>query len=111
MGGPGICSDFVFPPTGVAAGLLIHFEQDEIGEAALAQTPGGAQASDPTANDDNRNFFDALWRGERGVVAEEMAHLERIVDESSLDSFFTLKGETNEGRAAETEKLAAAQLQ
>ena len=111
MGSPGISSDFVFRPTGVAAGLLIHFEKDEISEAALAKAPGGAEASDSTANDDNRNFFDALCRGERGAVAQEMAHLERIVDESSLDSFFTFKGETNEGRAAETQELAAAQFQ
>ena len=65
MRGPGISGDFVFAPAGIAAGLRIHFEKDEIGEAALAQTPGRAQAGDAAADDDDGNFFDALRGGEK----------------------------------------------
>ena len=41
VGGPGVGGDFVFAPAGVAACLGIHFEEDEIGEAAFAKAPGG----------------------------------------------------------------------
>ncbi len=111
VGGPGIGGDFVFPPASVAAGLGIHFENDEIGEAALAKAPGGAKAGDSTADNDDGNFFDALRRGEPGAVSQEMAHLEGIVDERAFNLFFTFEGEADERRAAETEKLAAAKLQ
>ena len=63
--GPGVGGDFVFAPAGVAAGLGIHFEENEIGEAAFAQTPGGAQSGDAAANDDDWEFFDALRRAEK----------------------------------------------
>ena len=83
--GPGIGGDFVFAPAGVAAGLGIHFQQNEIGEAAFAEAPGGAESGDAAANDDDRKFFDALRRRKRGAVAQEVAHLEGIVDERAGD--------------------------
>ena len=53
--GPGIGGDFVFTPAGVAAGLLLHFEQHEVVEAALIEPPCGAQSGDAAADDDERN--------------------------------------------------------
>ncbi len=111
VGGPGIGSYFVFAPARVAAGLLIHFEQDEIGEPALAKSPGSAEAGDSTADDDNGNFFNMFCSGDRGAVAEEMAHLEGVVDEPAFDLFLTFERKTYKSRAAKTEKLAATQLQ
>ena len=111
VGGPGIRRDFVFAPAGVAAGLGVHFEEDEIGEAALAKTPGSAKTGDSAAYDDDREFFDALCRGEPRAVSQQMAHLERIVDERAFDFFLTLEGETDERRATATEERATAQLQ
>ena len=89
MRGPGIGGDFVLAPASVAAGLLIHFEKDEVGEAALVKTPCGAQAGDSAADNDDGDFFDALCRGECGAVAQEMAHLEGIVDKRAGDLLFT----------------------
>src|SRR5580692_486669 len=81
VGGPGIGGDFVFPPAGVAAGLRIHFEEDEIGEAAFRETPGGAETGDAAANDNDGKSFGAFRRREGSAVAQEMAHLKGIVDE------------------------------
>src|SRR4029077_17217229 len=111
MSGPGISCDFVFAPTGVAARLGIHFEKDKVREPALAKTPGGAETGDSYANNDDRKFFKALRGRKDGTTAQEMAHREGIVDERAFDLLFTLDGENNERRAAETEKLAAAQFQ
>src|SRR5579859_2555039 len=33
--GPGVGGDFVFAPAGVAAGVVVHFKEDEIGEATF----------------------------------------------------------------------------
>ena len=82
---PRIGGDFVFAPAGVSAGLRIHFEENEIGEAAFAQAPGSAETGDAAADDDDWNFFGALWRRKRSTVSEEMAHLEGIVDERTGD--------------------------
>ncbi len=108
---PGIRGDFIFAPTGVAARLGVHLQKDEVGKAAFAKSPSGAQAGDSAANNDDRNFFDALRRGKACSITQEMAHLEGIVNEGALDLFFTFEGQADESRAAETEKLASAQLQ
>src|SRR5207245_7607753 len=110
-GGPGIRGDFVLAPAGIAAGLLIHFEEDEVRESALAKAPRGAQASNSSTNNNNGKFFDALRSRKTGAVAQEVAHLEGIVDERAFDLWFTLEGKTDERRAAGTEKFSAAKLQ
>ncbi len=69
MGSPGIRGDFVFAPTGVPAGLGVHFEKNKIGETALAETPRGAESCDSAAHYHNRNFFNALCSGKRDAVA------------------------------------------
>ena len=60
-----------FPPA-----LLVHFEQDEVGEASFAQAPGGAQAGDAAADDDDGDFLDAFWSREACAIAQEMSGLE-----------------------------------
>jgi hypothetical protein len=90
---------------------LIHFEKNKVSEAAFAKSPSGAEPGDSSPDDDDGDFFDALRRGKAGAIAQEMAHLERVVDERAFDLFFTFEGKTYERRASETEKLAAAQLQ
>jgi hypothetical protein len=91
--------------------LLIHFEKDEIGEAAPAKTPRGAEARDSTAHNDDGDFFDALRCGEPGAVSQEMADLEGIVDERSFNLFSTFEGKADERRTAKTEEPAAAKFQ
>ena len=93
--------------TGVATGLGVHLEKDKIGEAALAKAPSSAEAGDSTADDDDGNFFDTLRRGKRGAIAQEMTHLEGIVDEGAFDLSFTFEGEADECCATDAEKLAA----
>src|SRR5262249_18433935 len=83
--GPRVGGDFVFAPTGVAAGGVVHFEENEVGEAAFAEAPCGAEAGDSAADDDDRKFFAFRWWGKRGVVAELVAELGGFVDEGAGD--------------------------
>jgi len=46
--------------------------------------------------------------GKEGAIAQEMAHVEGIVDEPAFDLSFTFEGKTDERRAAKTEEPAAA---
>jgi hypothetical protein len=85
MGGPRVRGDFVFSPTRISAGGVIHFQENEIGEAALAQAPGGAQSCDSAADDHYGDFLDSLWGGKARTVAEEMPGLEGFVDEGAGD--------------------------
>ena len=55
--GPWVGGDFVFAPAGVAAGGVVHFEEDEVGEAAFAEAPRGAEAGDSAADDDDWGIF------------------------------------------------------
>jgi hypothetical protein len=97
--GPRVGGDFVFAPACVAAGGGVHFEEDEVGEAAFAEAPGGGEAGDSAADDDDGEFFGFGGRGERGVVAELMAELRGFVDEGAGDGAVGLQGEADEGGA------------
>lgn len=108
---PWIRGDFVFAPTGVAAGLSIHFEQNKIGEASFAEAPGGAEAGNAAANNNDGKLFDAFGGRKSGAVTQEVAHLEGVVDETPLDAAVGFEGESDERRAAELQKSAAAKLQ
>ena len=83
--GPWVGGDFVFAPAGVAAGSVVHFEEDEVGEAAFTETPCGAEASDAAADNHDGEFFGFGWRRGRGVVAELVAELGGFVDEGAGD--------------------------
>jgi hypothetical protein len=109
--GPGIGGDFVFAPASVASSLRIHFEQNEIGEAAFAQAPGSAQAGYAAADNYDRKFLDVLGGRKRRAVAQEMTHLKGIVDEGAGDGAVRFEGESDEGGTSSAEKLAAANLQ
>ena len=111
VGGPGVGGDFVFAPAGVAAGLGAHFEKDEIAETALLKAPGGTEAGDATADNDHRDFFDALARRKAGAAAQEVTPRKGIVDERAFDPFVTFEEKTGERRAAKTDKLAAGKFQ
>jgi hypothetical protein len=97
--GPRVGGDFVFAPAGVAAGVVVHFEEDEVGEAAFAEAPCGAEAGDSAADDDDGEFFGFGWRGERGVVAELVAELGGFVDEGAGDGAVGFQGEADQGGA------------
>ena len=108
---PGIRADLVLAPARISSRLRIHFQNDEIREAALAQTPRGTETSNPSAHDDDGKFLDALRRGKRSVVAQHVAHLKRIVDERARDGPVRLERESNEGGASAPEKFAPSNLQ
>src|SRR5579872_5420268 len=67
--GPGVGGDFVFAPASVAAGVVVHFEEDEIAEAAFAEAPCGGESGDAAADDDDSRLFDFGWRLERSMVS------------------------------------------
>src|SRR5580700_10998604 len=99
MRGPGVGGDFVFAPAGIAAGLGIHFEEDEIGEAAFLEAPGRAETRNAATNDNDWKFFCALRRRKGNAIAQEMAHLEGIVDERACDGTIRFERESDEGSA------------
>src|SRR5205807_5591998 len=70
MRSPGIRGEFVLAPAGVAAGLLIHFEKDKVGEAALAKAPSGAETGDSPADDGNGDVLGGLCCGGGGEVEQ-----------------------------------------
>ena len=111
MRGPGIRADFVFAPARVSSGLRIHFQNNEIREAALAQTPRRAESGDSSAHDDDGNFLDALRRRKRSAVAQQVAHLKGIVDERACNWPVRLERESDERCASTPEKFAASNLQ
>src|SRR5215472_764870 len=88
VGGPGIGGDFVFSPAGISTRLGVHFEKNKISEAALAKTPSGAETRNSASNDNHGKFFRAFCRRKRGAVAQEVAHLEGVVDKRSFNLFF-----------------------
>jgi hypothetical protein len=91
--------------------LFVHFEQDEICEAVLAEAPGDAETCDASSNYDYWEFFCALcWKKTR-AVAQEMAYLKVVVYEGACDGAVRFERESNEGRAAGAKKFAAANLQ
>jgi len=110
VGSPRIGSDFVFSPASIAAWLLIHFEKDESVKPRLRRRQAALRRRfrHPQLR---VNIFRCASRGERGAIAQEMAHVEGIVDEPAFDLSFTFEGKTDERRAAKTEELAAAKLQ
>src|SRR6185437_13642634 len=67
--GPRIGSDFVLAPTGIAPGLIVHFEENEILESSLIQSPGCAESGDASADNDDRNFQLLLGRRKAGTIA------------------------------------------
>jgi hypothetical protein len=96
---PWVGGDFVFAPAGVAAGGVVHFEEDEVGEAAFTEAPCGTEAGDAAADDDNGEFLGFGWRREGGVVAELVAELGGFVDEGTGDGAIGFQGEADEGGA------------
>src|SRR5271166_3420767 len=103
VGGPGKARDFVLSPAGIAAGLLLHFQDDEIVEAFLVEAPGGAEAGDSGADDDGRNMDFLLRRLEWGSIAQAMAHREGVVNERAGDLGIGFASEADEGGGGDQE--------
>ena len=108
---PRICGNVVFSPAGVAASLAVHFQKYEVGEAALLQSPGGAQSSHASTYDHQR-YADLLLGGrELSVVAKKVAHLECIVFELAFDRTVALDRESHQRRRAQRAEFAPCGLQ
>ena len=98
----------MFPRPCVAAGFAVHFQQNEIVEAALLKPPRRAQSRDAAANDDYWNALLVRGRGQRRAIADLVPARQRIVDKRSGDAPFALRGHPHQGRAARDELPASA---
>jgi hypothetical protein len=65
--------------------LRFHFEQYEIADAALVQTPGRAQSRDASSDDHDRDALPAGGCVERGAIAETVTSGESVVHEAAGD--------------------------
>jgi hypothetical protein len=97
----------VFPPTGVAAGVLRHFEQDEVAEAALIEPPGGGKPRDAAPNNDDRNFDAAFRWGEVCAIAKLVTWAVAIIDEAAGNGTIGLGREADKRGAQELAAAAA----
>jgi hypothetical protein len=102
---------FAAPPTGVAAGLVVHLEQHEVAEPSLVKTPGCAQPGDAAAHNHDRVFFHCPGRRKRRSVAQLVTELEGVVHEATRDRPVALAGKPNQRCAAGHEELPARYLQ
>ena len=53
--------------------LWLHFQEDELREAAVPQTPRRRQSGDAAAHNDDRNGHGLGWWSKGGAVTESMA--------------------------------------
>src|SRR5262245_56207992 len=107
---PRVSRDFVFTPTGVTAGLRLHFEEDEILESALLKTPSRAEPCHAAAYDDYLDLLLSLGSFKLGVIADAVAGWKGIVDKAARDRTSGFGGQANEGGCSD-KKYAAARLQ
>ena len=76
---PRIRGNLVFSPARVAAGLVIHFEQNEIREPFLLEPPRSTQTGNSAPDNNNRGFQNLFRRRKTRVIAQLMAQLKRVV--------------------------------
>ncbi len=105
---PRVSADFAFPPAGVAAGVFRHFQQNEVVEAALVETPGGGQTRDAAAYNDDGNFDAAFRGGELCPIAQLMSGAVAVIDEAAGNGAIRLARESDQ---RSTQELAAATVQ
>ena len=91
MGGPWISRDLVFAPARIAAGLIVHLEQNEIVETLLVQAPRSTEAGNAATHNDNRHFQGFLWSRKARAIAQQVALLKRIIYKRSCDGPLTLE--------------------
>ena len=111
MRGPGIAADIVLARARVAAGLIVHFQENEIAKAALLQPPRGAQPGDAAAYD---HHWDAnLARGGRNgrVIADAMAGGECVIHKRPCQRAFAFGGHAGQSRRGAGDELATRRRQ
>src|SRR5262249_32523501 len=88
-------------------GLLIHFEQNEILEATLVQSPGGAETCNAPANNHDSTLLLPDAGREGAAITKFVPQLERIVDKASPDRTIAFDRKPDQRCAAGFEKLPA----
>src|SRR5580700_1058265 len=111
MRGPGIAADFVLTRPRVAAGGVVHLQQNEVAEPAFLQTPGSAQAGDTAADDYERNALFARCGGNGRTIADLMAAHERVIHERSRQAPFALGGHPNQRCATSRDEVTPGRAQ
>src|SRR5207247_8554584 len=85
VGGPREFRDLVLAAAGRPDRLWLHFQEDELREAAVPQTPRRRQSGDAAAHNDDRNGHGLGWWSKGGAVTESMAQRPGVVDERARD--------------------------
>src|SRR5207249_7374266 len=98
---PRVSADFVLSPTRVAAGVLRHFEQDKVVEAALIEPPGGGETRDTTSDDDDRNFDAAFRRSKFCPIPQLVTGAVPIINEAAGNGPICLARDADERRDQE----------
>src|SRR5215467_665915 len=93
---PRVGANFILPPPAIAAGLIVHFQQDKIGESFLLETPCGAQACNPAADNHNWDLYDLPGDRKARSIPQQMTLLKGIVDERTEDGPVTFEREPNQ---------------
>src|SRR5215469_12456898 len=93
---PGVGANFILPPPRIAAGLIVHFQQDKIGESSLLETPCSTQACNPAADNHNGDLYDLPGNRKARSIPQQMTLLKGIVDEGAEDVPVTFDGEPNQ---------------
>src|SRR5690606_9856800 len=103
--GPRERRDLVPAPSRVAAGLGLHLEQHEIGEATLPETPGRREPCDAAADDDESAALGRCRHRAELAVPQAVSDCMRLVDEAASQPHAALPGRT--GNRKRAEKLPA----
>ena len=103
---PWVRRNLVLAPAGVAAGARLHLQDDEVGEAALQQTPAGTEAGDTAADDDDRAAREPASRPDVQPRPQPMPSCPAIVHERSRRRAPALAREADERRTCTEEHSA-----
>src|SRR5262249_39429856 len=96
VGCPWVSSNLILSPPGIAAGLIVHFEQHEILKTFFLQTPRSAKAGDPSTDNYNWNLHNPAGRGKACPVPQQMTLLKRIVYKGAGDGPLTFQRKPDE---------------
>jgi hypothetical protein len=90
VGSPRVSADFVFAPPGIPTRLRLHFQEHEIAEPPLVETPRCGEAGNSCAHDHHPDPLVPLRGREGPAIAQPVARFVRIVDEAALDPHVSL---------------------
>ena len=108
MGSPRISADLVFSPACVATGAIPHFEQNEIPEPALIESPCSRKSGDASSDDHDWDSDGLSRTRERRPIAQPVAQQVAVIDEAASDGSIRFACKSDEGGAKE---LAAGRAQ